>query len=476
MTRALRERCDVAVIGAGPAGSTIAGRLARLGHDVVVVDAARFPRPRIGESLPPSIHHVLTLCHARERVEAARFLRPTHAIVRWSGSVTIHEAYGDASGFQVNRARFDQLLLEAAREAGARIAPPARAMRPLATDDGWSIPLRGDGGVTELRARFVADAAGKHAALRRRSQRLSPPTVAMHAYWTDVPIEGDETRVDAGRGAWYWGAPLPDGSFNAAVFVDAGRCAGLGRSALDRLYRALVAESPLLGPCLRGRMLERVRTVDASSWIDAEPVAPTAIKVGEAAFSIDALSSQGVQAAMMSGFVGATVVHTILRRPADAEAACALYRTRQDEIVEGHRRATAAFYASHQRFRDEPFWRARALDATRSVAGSTEREALPPDAALALAGASRIVAVPTIDHEFVRMREALAHPALERPVAYLGAIAVAPLVKDVGCGETAAAIADRWTRRMASADAWRVLGWLWAHGILVSATEALPCR
>ena len=169
---------------------------------------------------------------------------------------------------------------------------------------------------------------------------------------------------------------------------------------------------------------ERVRTVDASSWIDAEPVAPTAIKVGEAAFSIDALSSQGVQAAMTSGFVGATVVHTILRRPADAEAACALYRMRQDEIVVGHRRVTAAFTRRTRGFATSRSGGARE-DATRSMAGSTVREALPPDAALALAGASRIVAVPTIDHEFVRMREAVAHPALERPVAYLGAIAVA---------------------------------------------------
>src|SRR5262249_46654676 len=157
--------------------------------------------------------------------------------------------------------------------------------------------------------------------------------------------------------------PLPDGSFTVAVFLDAGRCAGLGRSALDLLYRSLVAESPLLRACLRGRMRDGVRTVDASAWADAEPVTPTAIKVGEAAFAIDALSSQGVQAAMMSGFVGATVVNPILRRPADVDAACALYHTRQDEIVERHRRMAAAFYAAHNTFREEPFWRARAIDA-----------------------------------------------------------------------------------------------------------------
>src|SRR5262249_35357903 len=163
------------------------------------------------------------------------------------------------------------------------------------------------------------------------------------------------------------------------------------------------------------------------------------IKVGEAAFAIDALSSQGVQAAMMSGFVGATVVNTILRRPADVDAACALYHTRRDEIVERHRRMAATFYAAHDTFHEEPFWRARAINATEPRRAPGARAVLPPHAALAPDVAARIVSVPTIDHEFVRMRDALAHPTLERPVAYLGAIAVAPLVKDVGRGETAAA-------------------------------------
>src|SRR5215216_3880443 len=40
----MRSRYEAIVVGAGPAGSATAVELARLGHEVLLVDAARFPR------------------------------------------------------------------------------------------------------------------------------------------------------------------------------------------------------------------------------------------------------------------------------------------------------------------------------------------------------------------------------------------------------------------------------------------------
>jgi flavin-dependent dehydrogenase len=41
------ERADVLVVGAGPAGSTVARALVGAGLDVLVVDRARFPRDKV---------------------------------------------------------------------------------------------------------------------------------------------------------------------------------------------------------------------------------------------------------------------------------------------------------------------------------------------------------------------------------------------------------------------------------------------
>jgi flavin-dependent dehydrogenase len=466
--------CDVCVIGAGPAGSTIARRLAALGHDVVVVEAALFPRRQIGESLPPSIRHVLDLCGVRRQIENAGFLRADSAIVQWSTPEAECRRFGEAPGFQVDRGRFDQLLLQAARDAGARIWQPARAGRPARTADGWSIPVEHSGASQALEAQFLVDAAGKHAGLSRHRLRTSAPSVAMYGYWSGAGIEGTETRVEAGRRAWYWGAPLPDGSFNAVVFVDAEECAGQGRQRLAARYRSLLGASRLLGGCTRGRLRDPVRTCDASSYVDRDPVTLTSVKVGDAAFSIDPLSSQGVQAAMMSAFQAGTVVNTILRRPGDADIAMEFYRTRQREVVDRHRRIAGALYAEHVIYRDEPFWRQRARTAAPQAAVAPVTTRLDPASSLEISATARIVSVPTIDGDFIRRTDAVDHESLERPVAFLGGAAVAPLLRQLGSGRSAARLVEQWSRALTGSHARDILRWLWGRGIVVPARDVSP--
>ncbi|MGH3935766.1 MAG: NAD(P)/FAD-dependent oxidoreductase, partial [Pseudonocardiaceae bacterium] len=146
----MTDEVEVCVIGGGPAGAALATRLAGLGHQVVVVEQHRFPRPHIGESLSPAIWPLLESLGVRDRVAARGFTQAVRARVRWRGADEERVAVGD--GLTVDRGAFDAILLHRAREAGAEVLSPATARRPARSGAGWAVPLGG----RVLQARFLA--------------------------------------------------------------------------------------------------------------------------------------------------------------------------------------------------------------------------------------------------------------------------------------------------------------------------------
>ena len=460
---------EICVVGAGPAGATVARRLALLGHRVCLVERAAFPRHRIGESLPPSILPVLETLALRERVVSAGFLRPGGAIVHWAG-VQGRPAYPeDSPGFQVDRGRFDALLLEAAREAGVKILQPVHACRPTHGPECWTVPLRGSAAHDAVRARYLIDAAGKHAALGRRTTPSTARTAALYAYWRAPAGIGPETRVEAGDETWYWGAPLPDGSFNAAVFLDMTACAGLSDGRRHAAYRALLQRSVLLKACAEGQLLGPVRCCDASGYHDPDPIGITALRVGEAGFSIDPLSSQGVQSAMASAIQASIAVHTILTRAEHARLAIDFFRDRQRESVAMHARLSAGHYARQCELRPNAFWRARSrmppeLGTPRFPPTAPPLRGAQP---IELSRAATVVETPVISGEIVVPGSALAHPNLERPVMYLDGLQIAPLIRRISPGIAADRVIEQWSAYAGRDRCQRILQWLWRHRVVI---------
>jgi geranylgeranyl reductase family protein len=116
------RRYDTIVVGAGPAGSTAAYRLAAAGADVLLLDRARFPRDKpcgggvtgraarlIPFRIDPVVEHVVT--HADLRLRYGR----THA--RGSGRPLV---------YMTQRSRLDQYLAERAVDAGAEFRDGVR--------------------------------------------------------------------------------------------------------------------------------------------------------------------------------------------------------------------------------------------------------------------------------------------------------------------------------------------------------------
>ena len=157
---------DVLVIGAGPAGAVAATLLHRAGHRVQVVEKQHFPRFSIGESLLPQCMAYLHEAGMLEAVEAAGFQLKNGAAFAWGERRTqfrFDEKFSPGWGYtyQVERARFDQILADQAHLQGVtvRFGINLEAFQPGA--DGVEARLRHEDGSEEtLRARFALDASG----------------------------------------------------------------------------------------------------------------------------------------------------------------------------------------------------------------------------------------------------------------------------------------------------------------------------
>src|SRR6185436_16969582 len=118
---------DVLVVGGGPAGSTLATRLAQLGRHVKLIEKERFPRFHIGESLLPYAMPMFETLGVSQRL-AERFLVKNGAeFVTADGSLSRRYAFADGvvpgpgSAYEVDRSEFDQVLLDNARSRGVDV-------------------------------------------------------------------------------------------------------------------------------------------------------------------------------------------------------------------------------------------------------------------------------------------------------------------------------------------------------------------
>ena len=129
----VQRKCDVLIIGGGPAGSTAAITLAERGYEVVLLEKAHHPRFHIGESLLPANLPLFERLGVAEEVQAigmkkwgAEFVSPWHAVR--SQTFEFPEAWNKSLPFsyQVRRSQFDEILIRRAATRGAQVVEGCR--------------------------------------------------------------------------------------------------------------------------------------------------------------------------------------------------------------------------------------------------------------------------------------------------------------------------------------------------------------
>jgi geranylgeranyl reductase family protein len=330
------DEVDVLVVGAGPAGSTVAARLAKAGHSVRLVEE----HPKVGYPVQCAglvSQRVLDLAGStsfvRKPVVGANVFGPSLESISFRAD--------SPRAFVIDRAGLDIYLADRAAKAGAEVRTQTRFNSVEdAPADRLTVHFRGpDGSPEELRTRLVIGADGVASAVARAFRLRRPVEVlpAFEAEFPESPGDPDTVEVYLGRriapGLFGWW--IPDGAGGARVGVAADADGTPARVYFDRLVEFLSRRF--------GRRLESATAYIVSGIpIGALPRthARRALLVGDAAAQVKPLSGGGIFTGMRCAEIAADVANEAFARGDLSEGALAEYDRRwRAELGEEFRRA-----------------------------------------------------------------------------------------------------------------------------------------
>lgn len=368
---------DAIIIGAGPAGCSVARMLAGWGHRALLVGLPQRSDHALAVSIPPSARRTLAALGIADAVDAAGFHPWGGNTVWWAEHDPRIEPFAPGvEGYQVVLEEFARLLHRLAMEDGAEMCAgravavrlPANPASDMSLDPA-TVLIERNGRTSEVEARFILDCSGRRGVVARGSVRQaesSHRTVAMTAIWRtpsgwEVP-DDTHTLVASYTDGWAWSIPTTSGTRHFTAMIDPARTHLARGQPSAAVYLAELKKvrpfQPILG---RGELVKGPWGHDASLYCAREYAGPAYLLVGDAASFIDPLSSFGVKKALASAWVAAVATHTALIRPEMARNALAFHDRREREVYSTYRRESARFACQAGRDSNHPFWEARAL-------------------------------------------------------------------------------------------------------------------
>jgi len=318
---------DVLVIGAGPAGAVAAFCCARRGASVLLVDRARFPRPKLcGEFLSPDVGDQIAALGLHREL---RQLHPAPidrvSLVIPGGPELTRPLPGPGLG--LSRDRLDHALVVAARSRGVEVHEGCRVS---AIGSGPEVELHDDHGRRRLQPAVIVDATGARRALAPRPRRA-----ASRGRWVGLKRnacdagspterEGMVRMIALDRG--YLGvAPIEDGGRSVCLLVDGAllRAVGGGEALLAhwlRRHPGLRSELDGLEP-----IEDRFRGI-AGVRLGARPGEGPAFAIGDAAGMIAPVAGNGVAMALRSSSLAVDPILDVVSGRLDLVTARARHR------------------------------------------------------------------------------------------------------------------------------------------------------
>ncbi|KAL3464925.1 FAD/NAD(P)-binding domain-containing protein [Aspergillus heterothallicus] len=371
------DECTVLVVGGGPGGSYTASVLAREGIDTLLLEADKFPRYHIGESLLPSFRHYLRFIDLDEEFDSYGFTKKPGAAFKINPSrregVTdfVIDRGPEHYAWNVVRSEADDMLFRHAGKSGAKIFDGIKVTSvkfdPVTTTNGTTeigvngtAETNGGGAHTELpnpgrpfsaswtrkedgttgmvRFKYIVDATGRSGLLNtkylaNRHYSAALKNVANWAYYTGAGKYGDETHLVNSpffealhdESGWAWFIPLHDGTTSVGVVRNQAIAAQKKKSAasLEAYFDESLGLAPMLTSLLgtTSARITPIRSASDYSYHSSSYAFPYARVVGDAGCFIDPFFSSGIHLAVTGALSAGTTIAAAIRGDVDEDTA-----------------------------------------------------------------------------------------------------------------------------------------------------------
>jgi flavin-dependent dehydrogenase len=315
---------DVVIIGAGPGGSTCGTFLAKAGHQVLILEKEHFPRFHVGESLLPCGNDVLKASGAWDFVEKAGFMPKFGAeFCAGNGSKSrsiwfskgLIPGYGQT--FQVERSKFDHLLLKHAQNCGCVSREGAKVESVAFDEDGVDIAYKMNDASHQVRSRWIVDASGrdtflgKYLGLPKDSLNI-PKRIATFAHFKKTfRHEGDEAghiTVVRMKGGWFWLIPLDAEKTSVGMVQELEPLKQSGITPENSFQEAIRNSSELQSRMEHAEQVSDFYTTSNYCYNYRVLAGPRMLMVGDSGGFIDPIFSSGVMVAVKSGQIAAELI------------------------------------------------------------------------------------------------------------------------------------------------------------------------
>lgn len=308
---------DAIIVGAGPAGSSLAFRLGSLGRSVLLLDCAHFPRDKLcgeylGAGCLPLLDQIGALGEVRRHAHPGRIVS-----ICSPGGVAFTARYPEGlCALSLPRRQLDAILLGCARNRkSVEVREGFRAEKLLVEDDkvcGVKGRLLG-GEAQALRARVTIGADGRNSMVARSLRlfrwRSSHRRMALGRHYSGIQPTGEGAEIYVGRSLYGILNHQKHGAGNVNIVVKGGGFEAW-KGKLDAWFDSLLAELPSLHARLESaRPVESVRALAPLAHYATRVSVDGALLAGDAAGFYDPFTGEGVGMALESAQLAADTIH-----------------------------------------------------------------------------------------------------------------------------------------------------------------------